>query len=427
MQGTTSDDVDRIARFYARVQSVETDLASGEARFRALVNGLPDTIVWEADADTVDFQFVSPSAEAILGYPVSAWYEERPNFWVNHLHPEDRDRCVSFCKTETAAGRDHEFDYRMIARDGRIVWMRDRAYCVRDESGKIVKLRGLMIDVTRQKTIEAERAAALEREREARARAEAAETALRQLNATLEERVRDRTSALEQAHRELETFSAAASHDLRSALRHIASFAELLERRAGGLDDVARSHVHEIRGASIRAGQLVDRMLELARLGHVPLREEPVDLDAIVRDAIAELAPTIGARRVDFDVSTIGRVRGDREMISIVVRNLLQNAVKFTAPRPAAKVEVRGRREGLDLVVTVRDDGVGFDPQYTERLFQPFTRLHAREDFEGHGVGLASVRRLIERHRGRVWARSEPGAGAEFSFAIPAAEEGGAS
>jgi light-regulated signal transduction histidine kinase (bacteriophytochrome)/HAMP domain-containing protein len=255
---------------------------------------------------------------------------------------------------------------------------------------------------------------------------ERAEDQVRQLNAELEERVRARTAELEGANRELEAFSYSVSHDLRTPLRHIAGFVYLLRQPSGGLGEQSREHLDTIAGAVRRMGSLIDALLAFSRIGRAEFRTEEVDLAALVDEARAELTADSKDREVVWTVGPLPRVRGDRALLRQVIVNLLSNALKFTRPRPRAEIEVRAAPDQAgpgEAVFLVRDNGVGFDMAYADKLFGVFKRLHAPEAFEGTGIGLANVERIIRRHGGRVWAKSAVDAGATFFVALPRPNE----
>jgi signal transduction histidine kinase len=250
-----------------------------------------------------------------------------------------------------------------------------------------------------------------------------AEAAVRELNRDLEQRVQDRTLALEAANRELEAFAYSASHDLRAPLRHIGGFLELLRKRAGANLDAQSLHYFDaISGAAGRMATLIDDLLSFSRMGRCELSRGRVDLGALVQEVLRDLEPETRGRIVRWQVGPLPVVTGDRAMLRVVLVNLLANAVKFTRPREAAEIAIE-QTPGpeSEIVVAVRDNGVGFDMAYADRLFGVFERLHRATDFEGTGVGLANVRRIVLRHGGRAWAEGAVGRGATFYFSLPRA------
>ncbi len=258
----------------------------------------------------------------------------------------------------------------------------------------------------------------LEKEIAERKRAEAA---TRELNLELERRVRDRTTQLEEANRELEAFAYSVSHDLRAPLRHASGFLELLEKRAANaLDAKGKHYLTSASDAAARMGRLIDDLLSFSRAGRGELARTPVDLAALVRETIRELELETRNRAIRWEVGELPVVAGDGPMLRQVLVNLLSNAVKFTRTRASAEIEIGSETgSGDERVVFVRDNGVGFDPKYADKLFGVFQRLHSASEFEGTGVGLANVRRIIARHGGRTWAEGGVDRGAAFFFSLP--------
>lgn len=246
---------------------------------------------------------------------------------------------------------------------------------------------------------------------------------VRDLNASLERRVEERTAALLEANKELESFSYSVSHDLRAPIRHIGGFVDLLRAHAGSqLDDKSRHYVDTIKRASTQMGTLIDGLLAFSRLGRAQITKQRVDLRETVEGVLRDLEPDTKSRTITFDVGELPVVAGDPTMLRLVMANLLSNAVKYTRHREHAHVAVGSRRDGNDHVVWVKDDGVGFNMDYASKLFGVFQRLHSDDQFEGTGIGLATTRRVIHRHGGRVWAEGAEGVGATFYFTLPAEE-----
>lgn len=245
------------------------------------------------------------------------------------------------------------------------------------------------------------------------------------LHRELEARVQSRTAALQEANRELEAFSYSVSHDLRAPLRHIGGFATMLEKHAGPtLDEKGRRYVTVILQSTARMGQLIDDLLDFSRHGRAELRTDNVPLDGLVEAVRAGLQSETDGRVVEWQIAPLPAVRGDPALLRQVFLNLLGNAVKYTRRREVARIEIGVQaRTAEESVVFVRDNGAGFDMRYVDKLFGVFQRLHHENEFEGTGVGLATVRRIVQRHGGRVWAEGSLDEGATFFVALPNARE----
>jgi PAS domain S-box-containing protein len=247
----------------------------------------------------------------------------------------------------------------------------------------------------------------------------AAEQEVRKLNRELELRVAARTEELSRANRELEAFSYSVSHDLRAPLRAIGGFAGMLEQRhAAQLPEEGRRLLRVVSDSVHRMEVLIDRLLEFARLSHAELVRENLDPSQLVREALEELAAQREGREVDIELGPLPPCFADRVLLRQVFANLLANALKYTATRARARIEIGAFAEGAATVYCVRDNGVGFDMQHAQRLFGAFERLHPGPQFDGTGVGLSMVRRIVERHGGRVWAHAEVERGARFCFTL---------
>jgi len=237
------------------------------------------------------------------------------------------------------------------------------------------------------------------------------------LNEELERKNLDLTAA----NADLEMFAQSISHDLRMPLRHIHAYAALLEESAGR--KLTREEVlfmQNIQQASVRMSKLIDALLAFSRIGRASMRMQVIDMDDMVRDTLAQLQPEVLSRHIDWQMRNLPQVKGDPDLLRQVWVNLLANAVKYTRPRDPALIEVGSVTDDKEIVFHVKDNGVGFNMQQADRLFSVFHRLHSDAEFEGTGVGLANVKRIIQRHGGRTWAEARVGEGATIYFSLPA-------
>lgn len=249
------------------------------------------------------------------------------------------------------------------------------------------------------------------------------EDRIRELNASLEMKVEERTSLLEAANKELESFSYSISHDLRAPLRHINGFLELLSKRSlDQMDEKSVQYLRSISAASTHMGLLIDDLLNFSRTGRMEMKPHHIDMNRALSDALAIMEQETSGRNIEWRINQLPLVYADYSMIRQVWVNLISNAIKYTRKRDAAVIEVGCRTEDTEYVFYIRDNGTGFDMNYSQKLFGVFQRLHTNEEFEGTGIGLANVRQVITRHRGRTWAEGEVDAGATFYFSLPFAE-----
>ena len=236
------------------------------------------------------------------------------------------------------------------------------------------------------------------------------------LNMVLEQRNEDLTGA----NSDLEAFSHSVSHDLRMPLRHIQAYVSMIEESAlAKLNTDEQRRLKGVREAAQRMSQLIDDLLAFSRIGRMQVRKAPIDLNALVQDVIAELQPEIKNRKVEWQLEQLPYISGDRALLQQVLTNLLANAVKYTRTRAEAQIQVFAVEQDEEIIVGIEDNGVGYDPAYADKLFGVFQRLHSANEFEGTGVGLANVRRIVQRHGGRTWSESVLNAGATFYFSLP--------
>lgn len=539
-----------------QVQSANASHADGNSphstvppRYRTLLESTR-AIPWKYDLTEDRYTHIDPQIEAMLGHPAAAWLE--PGFWQAHIHPDDREWAPRFCFEAARRGEDHEVEYRMLAADGRTVWLRDHVNVIGGTEGPTA-LQGFLFDISEQKQAQevmeflartssaddpgdlfqrcvrnlaqaygaryafigvvldngqhvrtlavwANDALApnfdyslegtpckdiLDLRKEliphdaarlypedtmlvqmgidsyygtplvspsgrvrglitvmdtkpmlltrwtapllgvfatrvaAEIERKAVTDRLRELNASLEQRVMQRTAELEAANQELKAFSYSVSHDLRAPLRAIDGFSRaLLEDYAGLIDTTGKDYLQRVRHSAQHMGTLIDDMLKLSRVTQAPLQPETVDLGTLAEEIIAQLRRQDPARAVRVDIGPDLHACGDPGLLRVMLENLLENAWKYTGKTAAAQIEFDALQQDGETVFRVNDNGAGFDMQYADKLFGAFQRLHRRDEFEGTGVGLATVRRIVHRHGGRVWAEAEPDRGARFYFTL---------
>jgi PAS domain S-box-containing protein len=246
------------------------------------------------------------------------------------------------------------------------------------------------------------------------------ERELQDFNETLEERVRERTAQLEAVVKELEAFSYSVSHDLRAPLRHLSGFLELLSGvTKDRLDSTGTRYLQVIHDAAHRMGILIDSLLAFSRIGRSEMQVTEVSVEALVQEIITEMGQDVINRTIHWKIGSLPAVTADRQLLKLALANLLDNAIKYTRPRPEAVIEIESYPHDGQIVLMIRDNGVGFDPAYVEKLFGIFQRLHSAAEFEGTGIGLANVKRIINRHGGSVWAEGTIGKGSTFYMSLP--------
>jgi light-regulated signal transduction histidine kinase (bacteriophytochrome) len=238
----------------------------------------------------------------------------------------------------------------------------------------------------------------------------------------MRQKLASQAAELEASNKELESFAYSVSHDLRAPLRHVVGYAELLHKHSTtALDDKSQHYMREIQDSAMRMGVLIDDLLGFSRVGRGETRKVVVSLQQLVQESVSELTEEARGREIAWKIATLPACYGDRSMLKLVLQNLIANAIKFTRTRERAEIEI-GCTSGKpnEVVVFVRDNGIGFDMRYADKLFGVFQRLHAAEDFEGTGIGLATVQRIIHRHGGEVRAEGAPDHGATFYVSLPA-------
>ena len=375
----------------------EEALRQSEERFRLAMLGATDGL-WDRNLLT-DEIYYSPRWKTMLGYAD----EELANHldtWKGLLHPDDREPALALVRDFLEGRADkYEAEFRLRHKDGHYLDILSRGSLIRGINGEALRFVGTHVDITERKQTEEQIIA-------------------------LNEQLKQQVAKLDAANKELEAFSYSVSHDLRAPLRHMSGFMKLLQKRLGDYPDVeTRDYMASIVEASKKMDILIDDLLAFSRIARVEMRKKKVSLKTLVKAAIGDIRSETKARDIIWDIDELPDVYGDQSMLSLVLANLISNAVKYTSTRSRAEIKIGYKEDKEEFIFSVKDNGVGFDMKYADKLFCVFQRLHTQNEFEGNGIGLSIVQRIIARHDGRVWAESAVGQGAAFYFALPKVKE----
>ncbi len=410
--------VSKVARDITERMRAERALRQSEAEFRTLAETMPQ-IVWATRADGGNIYF----NQHWMDYTGMTLEESLGDGWNKPFHPEDRQRAWNAWQAAVAGASDYSLECRLRRADGVYRWWWIMGAPFRAADGSVLKWFGTCTDVHERRQ---------------------AEEKIQRLNGELEQRVTERTAQLKSANEELEAFSYSVSHDLRAPLRHVVGFVQLLRKEAGpSLSEKSLRHLETISASANRMGALIDDLLTFSRVGRTAMQKTEFSLNELVKETLGDFQLEIKGRNIAWEIHPLPSVLADRALLRLALVNLIANAIKFTSHRTAAKIEIgclesdAARAAPADTQTTgapdassatcpqsfdtifIRDNGAGFDPQYTEKLFGVFQRLHSQSEFEGTGIGLANVHSIIHRHGGRVWAEGAVDDGATFYFTIP--------
>jgi PAS domain S-box-containing protein len=369
-------------------------LRASEHEFRLLAESMPQ-IVWITKPDGWNIYF----NQIWVDYTGLSLEESYGHGWNKPFHPDDQQQAWDAWQNATMNGGVYSLECRLRRKDGAYLWWLIRGVPVLDDDGKILKWFGTCTDINELKLAEGE---------------------ILKLNTELESRVRLRTAQLEVANKELEAFSYSVSHDLRAPLRSISGFSQiLLEEYAPKLDGEGKRLFSVIQENSQKMGCLIDDLLAFSRLSRTEMKLSEINMKDLISITYKELIENVSGNNLEFSSGDICNAYGDPHMLKQVLTNLLSNAIKYSSKKEKSVVTVSCNKDQEYCIYCVKDNGVGFDMKYVDKLFGVFQRLHSLKEFEGTGVGLAIVQRIIARHGGRVWALSEIDKGSEFYFSLP--------
>ena len=356
--------------------------SAGDAIISKDLSGIIQT--WNAGAENI-FGY---KAEEVIGKPVSIL-----------IPPGHTDEVPEILVRIKQGENIEKFESERMRKDGRIIPVSLTFSPIKDASGKVIGASKIAHDITGRKQ---------------------AEEQIKALNVALKHQV----AKLHTANKELDSFAYSIAHDLRAPLRHMSGFVELLQKRLEEhADEKIRDYAAVITQASKKMGMLIDDLLNFSRLGRSEMHKRKVNLNALVSEVIREIQEELKGRDIIWEIDELPDVLGDQSLLRLVMVNLISNAVKFTSTCPQAEIKIGCKDEGDKFTCSVKDNGVGFDMKYVNKIFGVFQRLHTQNEFEGTGIGLAIVQRIIARHGGRVWADSVAGQGAAFYVTLPKIKE----
>ena len=383
--------------FLRKQRESEVSLRESEKKYRLLAENTLNCI-WQMGIN-FKFTYINPSVLQMLGFTQEEWIGSSLS---DHCSPENMEFMLGLAKEEIKKGKEStgvKFETYLLHKNDKEIAVEVTAKILFDKNENPIGLQGTTSDITERKQ---------------------AQQALQKSHDELEIRVKERTSQLEASMQELEAFAYSVSHDLQAPLRAISGFSEiLLKDYLNALDDQGQHYLQRVRAGTANMSQIIEGLLNLSRIGRRPINKKRVDIKEMVKETYELLSEAERKdRKIDFTIKPCPSILADPQLLKIVLTNLLSNALKFIRKCKKAEIEFGCKTKDKKTIFYVKDNGIGFDMKYADKLFSPFQRLHHKEEYEGSGIGLATVQRIIQRHGGQIWVESKPGSGTSFYFTL---------
>lgn len=398
----SSDEIGNLASVFnemsKKLKTTVNDLKESEEKYKLLIEKTP-SVSWASNQNG-ETMYISPNIKKIYGYTQDEIYKNGDKLWLKRIHPDDINYVIkSFNDFLNKKSKKYDVQYRIKRKDNKWIWLRDIAdyFTELDNNEKIAY--GVFTDITEQKK---------------------AEEVINKLNKSLEKKVKERTIELNETITDLKSFSYSVSHDLRAPIRHINGYLELFydEMKDHFYGDSIK-YYNKIKNSSKKMGNLIDDLLCFFKLSRNEMNLIKVDLNKIIQEIKDYMDDELKNRYIEWEIDKLPIVKGDLSMLRQVITNLISNAVKYTRDIENAVIKIGCYSKINEEIIFIQDNGVGFNKKYTKKVFDVFQRLHSDNEFEGTGIGLAIVKRIIQRHGGKVWANGVENKGATFYFSIP--------